>query len=134
MKRLGDPKFKQFQLQFWYSRFCCCHWFRYYIMVRKWRFIWFQFLFQCRYEWCFKCGWTSWRIGTIFVHNDSYEVRIQANRNFLFDCVYLPSLRDRKVGIHFQFLVLAEKFPPKNFPTAWLQSKFIDFPKNISER
>ena len=82
MKGLSFTKSKRFWLQFWYSRFWCCHWFRYYIMVRKWRFIWFQFLFQCKYEWCFKCGGTRWRIGTIFVRHNSYEVRIQNSKNF----------------------------------------------------
>ena len=33
--------------------------------------------FQYKYEWCFKCGRTSWRIGTIFVYHDRYEVRIR---------------------------------------------------------
>ena len=49
------------------------------------------------------------------------RLEFRKKRNFLFDCVYLPSFRDRKVGSHFQFLVLAEKFPSKNFPTTWVQ-------------
>ena len=119
MKGLCDTRVKRFRLHFWYSRLWCCYRFRYFIMVRKIKnydfMVWF--LFQCEYEWCFKCGWTSWRIGTILVHYDSYEVRIPENRIFLFACVYLPSFRDWKVGSHFQFLVLAEKFPTKNFPS-----------------